>query len=391
MKILLSLLIVFLSKTALSQTCIDDTSAYYRLGSHVINNIVTFGDNKIILRDKHGYFIESLNNQDWRFMNVEDRFRRMWLSFGGFKTGFFIQSSAKEIYLTEDLIEWKKYQHFDNRKVLDDHQHLKDAEDTWYHDILSVNNMLIATSVARHNSGHRAYSHEISLALLSNYIDRYPLRFSSDAITWRLSQGVPSEGLPTIVDIVWTGKKYVAITSLLGVFHSKNLEVWETIDIAQSKKMHRFPNAIVQGDGKTLLVVGEKGLVAISDDEGLTWTKQKPPVEETLYDVIWDGKAFIAVGDCSTLIRSTDGKTWERILIQTKRPLRLLKIAYTNGRYVAAGGQLFNVKAEGHVDSMENYGSTLVVSEDGKHWRNLTQTTLKNVYKVYFRGHMIIP
>jgi photosystem II stability/assembly factor-like uncharacterized protein len=69
--------------------------------------------------------------------------------------------------------------------------------------------------------------------------------------------------------------------------------------------------AVVFGNDGLAVAVGLNGTLLSSHDHGRSWSVVPASVEEHLYDVIWDGKRFVAVGDRATVLASGDGTTWE--------------------------------------------------------------------------------
>lgn len=68
--------------------------------------------------------------------------------------------------------------------------------------------------------------------------------------------------------------------------------------------------------GKRLVVVGERGIVLLSDDNGTTWRQARVPVSITLTRVRFAGSLVgWAVGHYGTVLHTADGgETWERQL-----------------------------------------------------------------------------
>lgn len=60
----------------------------------------------------------------------------------------------------------------------------------------------------------------------------------------------------------------------------------------------------------TLVAVGYEGTIITSEDNGVTWVAQTSPTNYTLNNVFWKEQQWIAVGNNSTVIVSTDSINW---------------------------------------------------------------------------------
>jgi photosystem II stability/assembly factor-like uncharacterized protein len=72
----------------------------------------------------------------------------------------------------------------------------------------------------------------------------------------------------------------------------------------------------VAGVGSRLVAVGERGVVALSDDGGLQWRQAKVPVSVTLTSVRFAGERWgLATGHGGVVLATTDrGETWKLVL-----------------------------------------------------------------------------
>jgi len=109
---------------------------------------------------------------------------------------------------------------------------------------------------------------------------------------------------------------------------------------------HRYNNVSasmfvgIQKVGARLIAVGERGLIAYSDDSGKKWTQAEVPVSSTLTSLYFtDEKNGWAVGHGGVILHSKNGgTTWEKqfdgnqanelILVQINQKLHSLKQAY---------------------------------------------------------------
>ncbi|MBI5922656.1 MAG: glycosyl hydrolase [Betaproteobacteria bacterium] len=90
-----------------------------------------------------------------------------------------------------------------------------------------------------------------------------------------------------------------------------------------------------------LWIVGNKGKVVRSNDDGTTWVLQKTPTLEHLQDVAsWDDKRAVAVGNKGVVIITEDGgNTWTEVTVPlSKVSNKLLRVkAMADGRAWAVG------------------------------------------------------
>jgi photosystem II stability/assembly factor-like uncharacterized protein len=105
--------------------------------------------------------------------------------------------------------------------------------------------------------------------------------------------------------------------------------------------------------GKRLVAVGARGLIAVSEDGGLTWSQSASPVQSDLVAVHFPtGNMGWAVGHEGVILHSKDGgKTWEKQLDG-----RLAKDLFV--RYYKPGAEAGNVAHKTALDAVErNYKS----------------------------------
>jgi hypothetical protein len=77
-----------------------------------------------------------------------------------------------------------------------------------------------------------------------------------------------------------------------------------------------------------------------SDDNGITWNMVSIPTSDIMYDVIYSGTKFVAVGYNGTVLTSSNGSDWGASNVGTSDFLN--RIIYNGGRYVAVG---FNISS----------------------------------------------
>ena len=145
-------------------------------------------------------------------------------------------------------------------------------------------------------------------------------------------------------------------------------------------------NAIAN-NGTTAVAVGDGGTIRSSID-GITWsTRTVPEFASNIYfqDITWDGSKFIAVGTdynftingwVSVIYTSSDGATWTRRLLGTTSGTELRAVSYGSSHYIAVG------------DS-----GTVLRSTDGTTWNTITIsgiTTSQSFEGVAWNGSLYV-
>ena len=118
--------------------------------------------------------------------------------------------------------------------------------------------------------------------------------------------------------------------------------------------------------GERVVVVGERGHILISDDDGASWTQAKVPTRVLLTAVhMHDERTGWAVGHDAVILRTGDGgETWTMVHQAPDEELPLLDVWFRNER---TG---FAVGAYGYFLATEDGGETWVartISEDDFH------------------------
>jgi photosystem II stability/assembly factor-like uncharacterized protein len=111
--------------------------------------------------------------------------------------------------------------------------------------------------------------------------------------------------------------------------------------------------------GKSLVAVGERGVVARSEDAGRTWSGLNTVSSRTLTAVVFaSDKVGVAVGHGGTILRTENGgQSWDAIKVKEAGQDALLGISVLkNGHFVVCGA----------------FGLYLVSEDQGKTWRRET-------------------
>ena len=129
--------------------------------------------------------------------------------------------------------------------------------------------------------------------------------------------------------------------------------------------------------GSRLIVVGERGHILVSSDDGASWTQAKVPTRVLLTAVhMHDERTGWAVGHDAVILRTGDGgETWSMVHQAPEEELPLLDVWFRDER---AG---FAIGAYGYFLATEDGGDTWTsraVSEDDFHLNALVPVTARN-------------
>ena len=124
--------------------------------------------------------------------------------------------------------------------------------------------------------------------------------------------------------------------------------------------------------GKRLVVVGDRGHILFSDDQGSTWTQARVPTRQLLTAVFFlDDKRGWAVGHDAQILASSDGgATWSRQYQDLAREAPLLDITFLDAQHGFAVGA---------------YGALLETTDGGQHWQDVADR-LDNPDQLHLNG-----
>lgn len=89
------------------------------------------------------------------------------------------------------------------------------------------------------------------------------------------------------------------------------------------------------------VAVGLLGVVLVTEDSGKTWTQALNTTREHLFDVIWDGEAWVAVGDKGVMVRSDpSGANWSGKRITDLDTSWYTQVQKSGERYYLSGARL---------------------------------------------------
>jgi hypothetical protein len=126
---------------------------------------------------------------------------------------------------------------------------------------------------------------------------------SPDGINWTRQESGTDE---TLMSIAWNGTMYVALNALSNVaITSNDGKVWTAtqVDISQTEYIYD-----IVWTGDKFVAVGDSGYIGTSSD-GINWIYQDSATTDMLQAVTWTGERLVAVG-AQTILTSQDGVTW---------------------------------------------------------------------------------
>lgn len=197
--------------------------------------------------------------------------------------------------------------------------------------------------------------------------------FSQDASKWTKFK---TKMIPPVVDMVWTGKQYVALAVTYDdagynidhsdTYTSEDGKSWShlsTIKIKDIDKLFYVNNQyfalgrngqiLVSSDamkwrttttgtdkwlnglawnGSRYICVGMYGTMLTSND-GFTWTQQKPLIGDDFQCILWNGSEFLAVGNFNRIVRSEDGLNWQFVNSEY-REYKIIDVLWDGNRFI---------------------------------------------------------
>ncbi len=116
------------------------------------------------------------------------------------------------------------------------------------------------------------------------------------------------------------------------------------------------------------VAVGFDGAM-VSSTDGIDWAPLSSGIKTTLFDILWSGDQFVAVGD-HAILRSPDGLSWTIVTeIDAPGPFLLEGVASSGSTYVAVDSP------SGQIFTSYDYGVSWEQSVDGDNNRALWEIT----------------
>lgn len=169
-----------------------------------------------------------------------------------------------------------------------------------------------------------------------NYPENTTILRSPDGVTWTsssLGNAGPLQG------VVWSGTQFVAVgysdfPLTATIFTSTDGITWTPIASGVKGHLHS-----VAWSGTQFVAVGPSyNLVntILTSPDGVTWTlRTAGPEIFTLFDIIWAGSKFVAVGFGGDILTSPDGVVWT---YQASHPVDMLTgVAWSGTQLVSVG------------------------------------------------------
>lgn len=111
-------------------------------------------------------------------------------------------------------------------------------------------------------------------------------------------------------------------------------ETWALV----SSPVESSLNAVAFRSESDGVAVGLEGVIALTSDGGSHWQVLPKTTDQHLYDVHWDGKRWLVVGDKGvTLTAERAGQQWHEVKGGTESASWHTQIAGQEGRYVSVG------------------------------------------------------
>ncbi|HJQ26545.1 MAG TPA: YCF48-related protein [Blastocatellia bacterium] len=153
---------------------------------------------------------------------------------------------------------------------------------------------------------------------------------------------------------------------------------WSRLTTIQQDGQPAVINAVTY-DGDDIWVVGAKGLIARSSDEGRTFNAVASSVDVGLNDVTVRGERITIVGDQGTILRSTDGG---RSFIRSNYSLRYREAQGEGSLYDLYSAQMID-KDRGYI--VGDHGLILMTNNGGASWREQHSGTEAQLFHLSFR------
>lgn len=160
------------------------------------------------------------------------------------------------------------------------------------------------------------------LSLLANiyYLGQVPNQYKTVIVPTIKGQKINNnisrfEKVHSLNDIIWDGKKFIAVGEEGVVLSSRDGVAWKEDRLGK----RYFLYEILYSDDRYILLgadyMGDKPIIFLSKD-GQNWIKQE--IETYLHEVIFNGQEFFALGgqilgDRRSLYTSSDGVKWSKI------------------------------------------------------------------------------
>jgi photosystem II stability/assembly factor-like uncharacterized protein len=158
-------------------------------------------------------------------------------------------------------------------------------------------------------------------------------------INWTIMADSTFDSLNSVNRIIHVKGRFVAVGDNGQIARSNFIDVEEQLTWTTVTANIFSDNiyGIASGDDR-LVVVGENGGIAYSDDAGVTWTNVSVGISgATLQDIVYADGLFVAVGQSGLIKYSDNGINWIEIDNSIFGNIGLNGVTYGNGYFVAVG------------------------------------------------------
>jgi len=350
-----------------SQVTVIRIGANFRDVVFTGNRFVVISDNSNDYNLYKGVFATSEDGLTWKVHPNALESNASMLAWGN---GVLLALTDKSLYQSKDGIAWHKVslpikgtlrniRYADNKFVIAaDHALLASTDGTKWHVTSTPNNKWSQLVWVK---GRFFVSSMNESGKLTTYMT------SKDGKSWSPLK-VSGKDLD-IADIQFEDSKYIA-RSYSGHYSSADGVNWKQI-----KKINHMPtivNGSAVGDGKLVSVGGYRnswGFFQIDATGKASYGTEdgKGP----LYDVIWTGKQFIAVGEQGLMMTSGDGIKWTETSAPTKESM--YRIIRANDTYYVTGSN-----------------GLIMSSKDLKTWKKQKTNTTLHIHSIAWSGKTFV-
>lgn len=209
----------------------------------------------------------------------------------------------------------------------------------------------------------------------------FEVRVNDTGSRWTVqSLPLPSGSLLRLQDVVHNGSLYVAVGE--GIFTSPDAVTWTERQIGVTAMLND-----VMWSGSQFVAVGE-GATILTSPDGVSWTLQPVPAgfDQKLNGVAASSGRLVAVGtewntqstNEELILTSLDGSTWARATQHYS--MALYDIVWSGTKFIAVGTILGGTNAEAGV----------LVSSDGVDWTKHTVGSLNVLQNVSWNGAQFV-
>ena len=173
---------------------------------------------------------------------------------------------------------------------------------------------------------------------------------SPDLVTWTSR----SAGANTFNDVIFANGVFVAVGDSNSVYSSSDGITWTLRTATGSFSRIIYANGL-------FVVVGGAGAIFTSPD-GITWTSRTSNTSRSLFDIVWNGSLFVAVGGgggtpSQDFVRSSDGVTWTlafKLFSSTALPL---SVSWNGARFIVTNSVDGSITTSTDAVTWQKYGS----------------------------------